>query len=62
MSQSQITITLEEVKGMSSVALTKLVEDRSQLYTKYGVTDNDGKFRDVIDVQSVVELLQEILE
>ena len=42
--------------------LTKIVRERSQLYTGYGVKDKEGKFRDVVDVQSVVELLKDILK
>lgn len=42
--------------------LTKIVESKSQLYTGYGVRDKEGKFRDVVDVQSVVELLKDVLK
>jgi hypothetical protein len=42
--------------------LTKIVESKSQLYTGYGVRDKEGKFRDVVDVQSVVLLLKDILK
>tara|TARA_R110000796_G_scaffold59371_1_gene136789 strand:+ start:4409 stop:4600 length:192 start_codon:yes stop_codon:yes gene_type:complete len=41
--------------------MTELVSNRSQLYTAYGVKDKDGKFRGVIDIDSVVELLRDIL-
>ena len=41
--------------------LTEIVRSKSQLYTGYGVRDKEGKFRDVVDIQSVVELLKDII-
>lgn len=42
--------------------IRELLEQRSQLYTSYSVRDRQGKFRSVIDIESVVELLQELTE
>ncbi len=41
--------------------MENFLQQRSQLYTAYGVKDNDGKFRSVIDMQSVTDLLKELL-
>jgi hypothetical protein len=41
--------------------IQELISSRSQLYTSYSVKDKEGKFRSVVDIESVVELLREIL-
>jgi len=33
--------------------------ERSQLFMPYGVKDKEGKFRDVVDVQTVIEIFKE---
>lgn len=38
-----------------------LIRSRSQLYTSYSVKDKEGKYRGVVDIESVVELLREVL-
>ena len=41
--------------------MEELISSRSQLYTSYSVKNKEGKFRSVVDIESVVELLREIL-
>jgi hypothetical protein len=41
--------------------IQELIISRSQLYTSYSVKDKEGKFRSVVDIESVVELLREVL-
>jgi len=41
--------------------IQELISSRSQLYTSYSVKDKEGKFRSVVDIESVVELLREVL-
>ncbi len=41
--------------------MEELIRSRSQLYTSYSVKDKEGKYRSVVDVDSVVELLRELI-
>lgn len=41
--------------------MEELIRSRSQLYTSYSVTDKEGKYREAVDIESVVELLREVL-
>ena len=41
--------------------MEELIRNRSQLYTAYSVKDKEGKYRDVVDIQSVVVLLRQVL-
>jgi len=45
----------------SDSKIEELIRSRSQLYTSYSVKDKEGKFRSVVDIESVVELLREVL-
>lgn len=45
----------------SDSKMEELIKSRSQLYTSYSVKDKEGKFRSVVDIESVVELLREVL-
>ena len=42
--------------------MNALIQSRSQLYTAYSVKDKNNKYRSVVDIDSVVELLREILK
>jgi molybdopterin converting factor small subunit len=41
--------------------MEELIRSRSQLYSSYSVKDKEGKYRGVVDIESVVELLREVL-
>jgi hypothetical protein len=41
--------------------MEELIRSRSQLFTAYSVKDKEGKFKSVVDIESVVELLREVL-
>ena len=41
--------------------MQELLTNRSRLYTSYSVKDKKGAFRPVIDMDSVIELLREVL-
>ena len=41
--------------------IEELIKSRSQLYTSYSVKDKEGKFRSVVDIESVIKLMREIL-
>jgi hypothetical protein len=41
--------------------MEELIRSRSQLYTSYSVKDKEGKYRSVVDIDSVVELFRELL-
>ena len=45
----------------SDEQMKALISRRSQLYTSYSVKDKDGKYRSVVDIDSVIELLRELL-
>lgn len=45
----------------SDSEMEKFIKSRSQLYTSYAVKDREGKYREVVDIKSVVELLREVL-
>ena len=45
----------------SDSKIEELIRSRSQLYTSYSVKDKEGKYRGVVDIQSVVELLRQVL-
>jgi hypothetical protein len=56
----------ERIKGLtqpsekpSAEEIRKALKERSQLYTTYGVKDKEGRFRDVIDIDTAVEFIQE---
>jgi hypothetical protein len=38
-----------------------LIRSRSQLYTSYSVKDKEGKYRSVVDIDSVIGLMRELL-
>ena len=56
-------LNIADVMAMlpSNEQMEKLVRSRSQLYTSYSVKDKEGKYRSVVDIDSVVELLRELL-
>jgi|688.fasta_scaffold784371_3 hypothetical protein len=54
---------LADVMAMlpSDDKMEELIRSRSQLYTSYSVKDKDGKYRSVVDIDSVVGLIRELL-
>lgn len=54
---------LADVMAMlpSDSKMEELIRSRSQLYTSYSVKDKEGKYRGVVDIESVFELLREVL-
>ena len=46
---------------MSEKEIEELVNSRSKLYTSYSVKDKEGHYRRVVDVDSVVELIAELM-
>lgn len=58
------TLRKADVMAMlpSNEQMEELVRSRSQLYTSYSVKDKEGKYRSVVDIDSVVELLRELLK
>lgn len=40
--------------------MQELISSRSQLYTSYSVKDKEGKFRSVVDIESVVKMLRDV--
>lgn len=55
-------VSMVDIKDMlaNNDSLEKLVKGRSELYTPYSVKDKNGKFRSVVDIDSVVGLLREL--
>ena len=41
-------------------ALRSMLKEKSQLYTTYSVKNKQGKFRQVIDIDTVIEIILEI--
>lgn len=56
-------LSIADVMAMlpSDNKMEDLIRSRSQLYTSYSVKDKKGKYRSVVDIESVVELLREVL-
>ena len=56
-------LSIADVMAMlpSDDKMEELIRSRSQLYTPYSVIDKEGKYRGVVDIKSVVELLREVL-
>lgn len=56
-------LSIADVMAMlpSDSKMEELIRSRSQLYTTYSVKDKEGKYRGVVDIESVVELLREVL-
>lgn len=56
-------LSITDVMAMlpSDNKMEDLIRSRSQLYTSYSVKDKEGKYRSVVDIESVVELLREVL-
>lgn len=55
-------LSIVDVMAMlpSDGKMEELIRSRSQLYTSYSVKDKEGKYRGVVDIESVVELLREV--
>jgi hypothetical protein len=41
--------------------MEELIRSRSQLYTSYSVKDKEGKYRSVVDIDSVIGLMRELI-
>ena len=56
-------LNIADVMAMlpSDSKMEELISSRSQLYTAYSVKDKEGKFKSVVDIESVIELLRELL-
>lgn len=56
-------LNIADVMAMlpSDSKMEELIRSRSQLYTAYSVKDKEGKYRGVVDIQSVIELLREVI-
>lgn len=56
-------LSIADVMAMlpSNEQMEELIRSRSQLYTAYSVKDKDGKYRSVVDIDSMVELFRELL-
>lgn len=56
-------LSIADVMDMlpSDNKMEDLIRSRSQLYTSYSVKDKEGKYRGVVDIESVIELLREVL-
>ena len=50
---------LKEILG-DDEKMTDFIRSKSKLYTAYSVKDKDGKFRSVIDIESVIDFLREL--
>lgn len=50
---------LKEILG-DDEKMMDFIRSKSKLYTAYSVKDKDGKFRSVIDIESVINLLREL--
>ena len=63
MSTTQTPSILDEVMIAlpDDEKIHELIESRSQLYIGYSVRNKDGHFRQVVDIDSVVQLLRELL-
>lgn len=63
LNEASENLNISDVMAMlpSDSKMEELIRSRSQLYTSYSVKDKEGKFRSVVDIESVVELLREVL-
>lgn len=50
-----------KAKLPSDDKMEDLIRSRSQLYTSYSVKDKEGKYRSVVDIDSVIGLMRELL-
>ena len=51
--------TEQPTNELSDEEYRTMLFERSQLFMPYGVKDKEGKFRDVVDVQTVIEIFNE---
>ena len=51
--------TEQPTNELSDEEYRTMLFERSQLFMPYGVKDKEGKFRDVVDVQTVIEIFKE---
>jgi Na+-transporting NADH:ubiquinone oxidoreductase subunit NqrC len=56
-------VNIADVMAMlpSDDKMEELIRSRSQLYTSYSVKDKEGKYRSVVDIDSVIGLMRELL-
>ena len=56
-------LNIADVMAMlpSDDKMEDLIRSRSQLYTSYSVKDKEGKYRSVVDIDSVIGLMRELL-
>jgi hypothetical protein len=52
--------TEQPTNELSEEEYRTMLFERSQLFMPYGVKDKEGKFRDVVDVQTVIEIFNEL--
>lgn len=55
-------LSIADVMAMlpSDDKMEEMIRSRSQLYTAYSVKNKEGKYRSVVDIESVIELLREL--
>jgi len=60
---TQTELRISDVMAMlpSDDKMEDLIRSRSQLYTSYSVKDKEGKYRSVVDIDSVIGLMRELL-